>query len=195
MRYARIADEVVAEIINLPEGVDLAKAFHPSIVSACKEVGDDVQVGWTYDGDTFAPPPAPPTPDLDIVKAAAIRTMIGYADSITARITSRYPAAEVASWPTQEAEARIVLAGGTRSDAPLLTVLAAANQMELSDFAELVIDNATTYRQVIAAVQVIRGATEIAINAAQSSEAVDAALASAKEIAEAKAAELGLVAS
>lgn len=192
MRYARIAEGIVAEIIELPADVELKDAFHESIVTMCVEASDDVEPGWIYDGEVFAPPLAPPAPDLDGVKAEAVRTMIAYADSITARITSRYPAAEVASWTVQEIEARAVLDGGGAEAAPLLSLSAPASGMSLTEFAQLVIDNAAFYRHVIAAVQAVRWATEEAINAADSPEAVADALENARVIAEAKADELGL---
>ena len=149
---------------------------------------------WMFDGATFSQPAEGQYTDAQIAacQAAARAKMIGYADQITARITASYPAAEVASWPTQEAEARAVLAGGGTEAAPLLTGMAAAAGMSLDDFAESVLIKAAQYRVVVVAVQAIRSATEDAINAAGSPEAVAAALDGARAMADARAAELGL---
>jgi hypothetical protein len=58
--WARIADGVVFEF----EDEDPAGRFHPDLVwVACDGVAGIAQ-GWSYDGTTFAPPPAaPPNPD------------------------------------------------------------------------------------------------------------------------------------
>lgn len=127
---------------------------------------------------------------LVAARNAARQRMIDYANTITARITSAYPAAEVASWPTQEAEARAVQAGGTAADAPLLSMMAAGANVSLADYAASVIAKATAYRAIVATVKAVRDETEAAIEAAGSEAEIDDALAGAKATADAKAAEL-----
>lgn len=60
MLYARISDGVVAEIINLPEGVELEDAYHPDIASSMVACDEKVREGWIYDGKIFAEPVIPP---------------------------------------------------------------------------------------------------------------------------------------
>lgn len=134
----------------------------------------------------------PPPPSLADIKAAAHRRVVTYADEITARITSRYPAAEIASWPTQEDEARRVEAGATATEAPLLAMLAASAQMSLVDFAEAVLAKATGYRQVVAAVQATRSRAEALIGTCQSAGEIEVALATLRGEADAQAAAMGL---
>ena len=56
-RYARVSQGVVAEIINTPNGSSIADMFHPSIVAACFITpNDEVQAGWSFDGEDFAAP-------------------------------------------------------------------------------------------------------------------------------------------
>lgn len=58
-RFARIASGVVAEIVELPDGVALADAFHPDIANACTPCGAEVAPGWVQGEDGFAAPDAP----------------------------------------------------------------------------------------------------------------------------------------
>lgn len=58
-RFARIASGVVAEIVELPDGVALADAFHPDIANACSPCGAEVEQGWVQSGGGFSAPEAP----------------------------------------------------------------------------------------------------------------------------------------
>jgi hypothetical protein len=60
MRYARIQDGRVAEIIVLSQdGPPLSQLYHPDIVAACVLVGpDEVAEGWSYVDGAFSPPAA-----------------------------------------------------------------------------------------------------------------------------------------
>lgn len=57
-RFARVANGRVAEIIELPDGVSLADAFHPSIAEACAPCGAEVGPGWVQSGPGFSAPEA-----------------------------------------------------------------------------------------------------------------------------------------
>ena len=145
------------------------------------------------DGEMIVDPAVlPPPPTLAEIKAGALRRVIAYADQITARITRRYPAAEVASWPTQEAEALRAQAGGAAVDVPLIAAMATAAGMALADFAGLVLAKAAAYRQVVAAVQATRSRAEALIGACQSAGEVETALATLRAEADAQAAAMGL---
>lgn len=116
------------------------------------------------------------TDQLDEHRARARAAVIKIADRITAQITGQYPAAEVASWPTQEAEARAVVAGGNASAAPLIAALAVAAGQTLSAYAARVLEKSAEYRQVVAAVKALRDATDTALDAATTEVQIDAAL-------------------
>jgi hypothetical protein len=118
--------------------------------------------------------------------------IIAYADRITARITDAYPAAEVASWPTRELEARAVAEGEALPDGSLIAALAAAAGQTPQIYADRVLAKAAGYREVVVAVTVIREAAQAAISAARSAGEIDAALGQIKAQADAKAAEMGL---
>src|SRR5690554_5368777 len=59
--WARIEGDRVAEITD----IDPAGRFHPSLVWV--ECGAEVQTGWTYDGEEFAPPVVEVDPDTNAV--------------------------------------------------------------------------------------------------------------------------------
>lgn len=74
--FVRIDGGLVAELIEIPQdGPPIEERLHPDIVAACVEVPDGVAVseGWTWDGETFAPPP-PPEPAPPVVPASVTRT-------------------------------------------------------------------------------------------------------------------------
>lgn len=137
-------------------------------------VGDELiasETGWRVKSaaDTIAE-----------ARARARRAIVETADQITARITGQYPAAEVASWPTQEAEARAIVAGAAAETAPLVAALALAAGQTLSAYAQRVLAKSASYRQVIAAIKSLRDATDTALDAATTEAQVEAALASAQ---------------
>lgn len=73
-RFARIADGLVAEILELPNGVSVEDAFHPDIVAAFHPCGPEVEQGWLFDGSHFSARPAPAGPSAEeLVSYAADR--------------------------------------------------------------------------------------------------------------------------
>lgn len=61
--FARIADDgVVAEIVTLPDGIDLSSAFTPELVQTMVACSADVTQGQIYQAGAFAAPPPPPGP-------------------------------------------------------------------------------------------------------------------------------------
>lgn len=213
MMLMRVAGETIVDIVEVPDVVrELIRddqleneGVQPRYIERPSVAGDffhpdlgflpydgKAEIGWVRKGKAFAPPPPPAAPPLDQVKAQARTRVVAFADQITARITGQYPAAEVASWPTQEAEARAIVAGADAADAPLISALATAAEMTLADYAGSVLAKAAVYRQVVASVKAIRDATDAEIEAAATHEAVAAALEQARQAALAKATELGL---
>lgn len=59
--FARVDGGLVAELIADDDAVPMADRFHPDIVAALVEVpaGQDVAVGWHWDGEAFGAPAAP----------------------------------------------------------------------------------------------------------------------------------------
>lgn len=61
MRYARIIETVVVELLELPHDLEITEAFHPEIAATFVSCEDEaVEQGWLYENETFSPPMAPP---------------------------------------------------------------------------------------------------------------------------------------
>lgn len=63
--FARLEQNVVAEIVNLPEGVSLAEAFHQDLVFV--PAAADTTLGMIYAGGKFSAP-APYIPSWDEIR-------------------------------------------------------------------------------------------------------------------------------
>ena len=61
--YARIADGIVAEVIEVASGgIPIEEQFHPDLVAQMVEAPHGVQPGWLWDGAAFSESdPEPPT--------------------------------------------------------------------------------------------------------------------------------------
>ncbi len=64
MRYARVANGIVVEVMDVPDdGPPIAELHHPDIVATCVPIAPDgwgwaVKAGWRWDGEVFDPPDA-----------------------------------------------------------------------------------------------------------------------------------------
>ena len=144
--------------------------------------------------NTAAMAPAP-TPTLAQAQATAIADCISYANAFTAKITNAYPDSEVASWPAQEAEAKLVQAGQAPAAPSILQALVtAANNPTLTvqALATAVLAKAAAYHQIVGAVQAIRTQAQSQIGAATDASQIPAIIAGLKQQADAAAAQLGL---
>lgn len=56
MKYAYIQNNIAAQVLRVhPETI-----YAPEMAAQFVECGDDVEVGWLWDGEQFTAPPAPP---------------------------------------------------------------------------------------------------------------------------------------
>ncbi|MGO4738664.1 hypothetical protein AB4099_19100 [Bosea sp. 2KB_26] len=56
-RYARVVDEYIVEVIELPAAIKISDVFHPDVVF--EEVGRSVEAGMVRNGEGFTFPHAP----------------------------------------------------------------------------------------------------------------------------------------
>ena len=56
MKYARIINSTVVEIIEVPSGFSIEQCLVPDLAAQCVPCHDGVQQFWTFDGETFAEP-------------------------------------------------------------------------------------------------------------------------------------------
>lgn len=93
---------------------------------------------------TEEPPYAPPVPTLDEAKAAKLSEINAAADRAVAMLTATYPDREISTFDKQESEARAYAADSTAST-PLLSALAQARDIPLSDLVERVLAKADAF--------------------------------------------------
>lgn len=63
MKYARIINGQVLELITPPEGYNITDCYHADIVKTCQQIpiDQDVQIGWTFADGVFTAPVETPT--------------------------------------------------------------------------------------------------------------------------------------
>lgn len=86
-------------------------------------------------------PYVPPVPTLEQTKAAKLSEINKAADAAIATLTATYPDREISTFDKQESEARAYAADATAST-PLLSALAQARGIELSELVQRVIAKA-----------------------------------------------------
>jgi hypothetical protein len=152
--------------------------------------GSIVAPGWTYDGEDFAPPVI--VHDMDALKAAAVKTAMDFGSAITGQVTGAYAQAEILSWDKQEAEARIVVDGGTLPASAILPGLAEDKNEDLATYAASVVAKADAFRAIArAAVYLRRRISEVILDPAVTTPAeLETAVAGLRAECEAIAAQL-----
>jgi len=83
MRYALIQDDTVVNVIE-------AEAWFADTLEGYDDViaSDEAGIGWTWDGDEFAPPPQPPQPEPtpptqeELLRQSANEFLVGLAGAI-----------------------------------------------------------------------------------------------------------------
>lgn len=126
------------------------------------------------------------------MKVSAMARVLAMANDLTGRVTRQYPAAEVVSWPTQDAEARAVLAGGTAADAPLLAALAAGTGATLQAYATSVLAKSSAYRAILVAAKALRDAAQAGLADADTPAEIEAVVQAAREAVDSAITQFGL---
>lgn len=85
-KYARVADGLAVEIIELPKDWKLEDVYAPEVAETIHPAGAKVTEGWVFlDGEFSAPPPPPEPPYIPVslpVDAFFERTTEAEADAI-----------------------------------------------------------------------------------------------------------------
>lgn len=141
--------------------------------------------------------PAPEIqPTIGQLREHAKQQVITFADRAASGFVKGYSQAEQKSWPTQEAEARLVLAGnGTPDNAALIYGLAVGADGTIADGAVVavatsIVRNSTALKAVEVALIKMRQATFAGIDAAQDGDQINAVMANAMNQAQASIAQL-----
>ena len=125
------------------------------------------------------------TPEvLAATRSLALARARRFADRTTVAITSDVPLDEKLSWATKEVEAAAYQADN-QAPTPILSAEAAITGETIADLAAEVLTNAIAFRTISGQIAGLRRTTRAAIEAADSPEAIEAALAAARTQAEA----------
>lgn len=70
-KYARVDENIVVEILTLPNNMKITDAIHPDLVSQWFSCSAKVERGWNYDGKVFAAPQILEPSSIDLTAYAA----------------------------------------------------------------------------------------------------------------------------
>lgn len=130
--------------------------------------------------------------DMPALRADAAQRCMEFGNAITGQVTSAYSQAEILSWDKQEAEARIVVDGGTLPASAILPGLAEDKNEDLATYAASVVAKADAFRAIArAAVYLRRRISEVILDPAVTTPAeLDTAVAGLRAECETIAAQL-----
>lgn len=86
MKYAYTQNNTVAQVLR----VDPANIYRPEMAKQFVECGEEVEVGWLWDGETFKAPPAPTQAEIDEADAKRLQDKIEALWQAADRYTSGY---------------------------------------------------------------------------------------------------------
>lgn len=110
-------------------------------------------------------------------KARSLTSLIGWIDAVTAEITGPMPGDEKLSWTAKEAAARAVVEErATKEQAALIADEAAVFGETEAELCRKIIENADTWRGIIAVLTAIRRRAVATIRAARTPQEADAVL-------------------
>lgn len=172
MKLAQIEYGVVVNAAEVtPESI-------PDFMSDWPELFDGAGIGWTWNGESFAPPSGPPAEQLLAEAKASARQYLTDAISTarTAMITD-LPGQDMI-YLAKEAEARAWIADPAPDpeDYPLLVAEIGITAPSAAELAQLWLNLASLWRTTAAQLEALRMAVGGAIEAAETVEDVDAAL-------------------
>jgi len=116
----------------------------------------------------------PPARILEQAKAEKLREVNSRCDSILQSVVNTYPESEILTFDQQVTEAEKYLASGNDADCPLLSRLAKARGIELSDLVSRVMTKHTAFSNISGSIIGQRQAYEDRIDECTTIEEVDA---------------------
>lgn len=177
MRHVRISNDRAVELIDLPDGIDFEKAFHPVIAATIVPYESDVELGWHFDGLQFLPP------ETGTVALASLKVQLKVSVDTTAeteRLKYITPGAGQAMTYQQKMEEVRALAQDAVPDLanyPMLSAEIGVTAATLREVAAVVLAAYQQWQQVGAGIEGLRLRAKAAIDAA---ETVSAALEAAE---------------
>lgn len=174
MRYARIQDNCVAEIVELEDLTPL-DVFHPEIAEAFVAATDGVEANWSYDGKKFSPPAPMPTIDNQVFRTTLKADVDSAAETERLKyITPGNGQAMTYQQKVTEAQAFKAATNPKASDYPILSSEVGITAQTLAEVADIVLAAFAQWQQIGAAIEVIRLGAKRDIDAAEDETAARA---------------------
>ncbi|KEA07110.1 DUF4376 domain-containing protein [Rhizobium rhizogenes] len=128
--YARVSDDIVTEIISLPDGISVESAYHPSIAATLVKCDPNVSLGWVlFNGSFSAPTAVAPSKD-DLISYANQKQWSLAIGGYSAMINS-----EVVKFATDPLSQSLIIGKALRLSQPEPPVL--VNWQSGASFAEI----------------------------------------------------------
>ena len=175
MRYARIMEKVVVELLELPDGLEITEAFHPDIAATFVLCDDAVvEQGWTFDGRAFAPPAESIRPLADVKAELKSGVDISAETERLEYITPGHGQAMTYQQKVAEAQAVKVASDPKAADYPILSSEVGITAETLAEVADIVLAAFAQWQQIGAAIESIRLGAKRDIDAAEDEAAARA---------------------
>lgn len=176
MKYARITDGKVAEIIELDKGLKIADCYHPAIVATMKACDDAVKLGWLYeDGSFIEPETTEPHMPLSEVQANLKAFVDSSAEAERLKyITPGHGQAMTYQQKVAEAQAFKAANNPLASDYPILSSEVGITAATIDEVASIVLAAFAQWQQIGAMIESIRLGAKRDIDAAEDEAAARA---------------------
>lgn len=176
-KYARTDAGIVLEVLDLPEGIDIADALHAETAALFTACPDKVLPGWLFDDSKFAAPAAIPADVLLSGLKVSLKALVdAYAE--TTRLQYITPGAGQAMTYSQKADEASRFLAATdpvASDYPMLNAEVGITALTIAEVAAVVSAAYAQWQAVGAAIEGIRLGGKKAIDDATTAGAAQAA--------------------
>ncbi|UYT57767.1 hypothetical protein OHI65_14955 [Brucella sp. MAB-22] len=166
MKFGRITDDIVVEVVALPDGSEPADYYHPDVAAMFVSVPDAVEAGWISNGRDFVKPPRSEV-DLTALKKA-LKIEIDDAAEVERLkyITPGEGQAMTYQQKVDEARAFKAASNPKAADYPVLSSEVGITAETLSEVADIVLAAFALWQQIGAAIEAVRLGAKRDIDAA-----------------------------
>lgn len=181
MRYARIVDGVVFEVVEVAPEYSVADLFHPDIVASMDEVGPEVQQGYIFNEGRFEPPAPESGVSLETLKSSLKVSIDQAAETERLKyITPGNGQAMTYQQKVDEARAFKAATNPKSTDYPLLSSEVGITAGTIDEVADVILLAFTEWQQIGGAIERTRLSAKRDIDSAKDEAAarqiVDAAV-------------------
>lgn len=169
MRYVRIENELVVEVVDEFGGFTIDEMFHPDLVAEMVKADEPVSEGWRWDGSKFSPPATAPLIALEAIKLDLKNSVDAMAEAERLKyITPGEGQAMTYRQKVDEAQAFKATKSPLSKDYPVLSSEIGITASSLDAVADIVLAAYAQWQQIGAAIERARLGAKRDIEAAKS---------------------------